>query len=193
MSLVDPARSNERRAGVAREMLGLLEDLSPGASTLTELRHYVSALVAGASGFHKQVNETPATSVRTLALMPDASVNGRFVPRTRTPPRKAPSSLRNGTIQVSRGLPYNTFNILGHNVPTDDNRDRSSLGSFSDKRAMVRSATATPVNLGVDSQEVIAPTLLPPSTAVSMLPSVDFEAPSDDGADLFDLSTDADK
>ena len=99
MSLADPVRSNERRAGVAREMLGLLEDLSPSASNLNELRHYVSALVVGASGFHKQVNETPATSVRTLALMPDASVNGRFFPGTRTPPRKVPSSLRNDIIR----------------------------------------------------------------------------------------------
>ena len=90
-------------------------------------------------------------------------------------------------------MPYNSFNILGHNVFTDDNLDRGSLGSFSDKRTMVRSATATPVNLGVDSQEVIAPTLLPPSTAVSVLPSVDLEAPSDDGADLFDFPTDAGK
>ena len=152
----------------------------------------VSALVVGASGLHKQVNETPATSVRTLALMPDASINGRFVPRTRTPPRKVPSSLRNGTIQVPRGLPYNTFNILGHNVPTDDNRDRSSLGSFTDKRAM-GSAIATPVNLGLNSQDVNASSLLFPPMAVSVLPTVDFEAPSDDGADLFEFSSDAKK
>ena len=90
-------------------------------------------------------------------------------------------------------MPYNAWNILGYNVLTGDNPDRSSLGSFSDKRTMVRSATATPVNLGVDSQVVIAPNLLPPSTAVSVLPSVDLEAPSDDGADLFDISSDADK
>ena len=82
---------------------------------------------------------------------------------------------------------------MGYNVLTGDNSDRSSLGSFSDKRKMVRSATATPVNLGADSKAVIEPNLLPPSTAFSVLPSVDFEAPSNDGADLFDTSSDADK
>ena len=57
----------------------------------------------------------------------------------------------------------------------------------------MRSALATPVCLGKDSKAVIEPNLLPPSTAFSVLPSVDFEAPSDDGADLFDISSDAEK
>ena len=159
---------------------------------MVELCQYVSALVAGASGFHKQVKETPpATSVRTLALMPDPSVNGRFVTAARTPTDKAPSAIRVGTIKVPRGLPYNSFNILGYNVATGDTSDPGSLGSFSDKRKTVRSVLATPVSLGAGSKAVVEPNLLPPFMAFSVLPSVDFCAPSDDSADLFDISSDA--
>ena len=55
----------------------------------------------------------------------------------------------------------------------------------------MRSALVTPVCLGAGSTAVIELNLLPPSTVLSVLPSADFEAPSDDSADLFDISSDA--
>ena len=101
--------------------IGRMEDLNTEASNFMELRQFVSALVAVASGLHSQVEDKPqAISVRTLALMSDPTVNGHFIPAARTPPHQAPSALRLGSVKGPRGFAYNSHNFMECNVATGD-------------------------------------------------------------------------
>ena len=79
------------------------------------------------------------------------------------------------------------------NVATGDTTGTGLLGTFSDKREAVRSALATPACLGAGGTAVVASNRPPPFTAFSVLPSMDFQAPSDDNADLFEFSSDAEQ
>ena len=84
-----------------------------------DLRQYVSALVATSSDFHKQIKDTPeATPVRTLALLPGPSVNGRFVAALRAPAPLAYTEMPFGPVRGPREFiqytddVYNSYNIL---------------------------------------------------------------------------------
>ena len=149
VSHLDPTHSSARNAGVAREMLGLMEKFSPGAPNLTKIRQTVSALVVAASGLHDQVQDRSAIAdSQALYAKSDPSVNGRFVPLAR-PGQSAP------------GLAHTQDALI------------DIFGDSSQKRLAVASALATPAR----SEAALAPvtsSLRPPAhQAFSVLPSLD--------------------